>query len=81
MNVQEYQQEAWPDLIQLWFFYNKHLAHIIANVNSDSLTATCDVGEAGPVTLEFVVQDYIRHLRHHLDQILGSGSSTQQQLD
>jgi hypothetical protein len=31
------------------------------------------MGYPEPVTLQFVVQDYLRHLRHHIDQIF-SGS-------
>jgi hypothetical protein len=69
---QAYQREAWLELIQFWFFYNRHLAHVIANVKSESLAATCDVGEAQPVTLELVVRDYIRHVQHHLDQIFST---------
>jgi hypothetical protein len=71
-NSQHYQQEAWTDLIQLWFFYNKHLAHVISGLNSDYLNATCDVGDPQPATLEQIVRDYLRHVHHHLDQILGS---------
>jgi hypothetical protein len=51
--------------------FNKHLAHVVAGIDPASLTATCDVGDPQPATLELIVRDYVRHVRHHLDQILG----------
>jgi hypothetical protein len=46
--------------VQLWSSYNRHLAHVIAAIPED----------AGS-TLEFLVADYVRHLEHHLEQLLG----------
>jgi len=31
----------------------------------------CSIGGTEPVTLEFLIVDYIYHLEHHLKQILG----------
>jgi hypothetical protein len=72
VSSQHYQQEPWSDLIDLWYAYNSHLAHVISGIHPDSLTATCDVGGPLPLTLEQVVRDYVRHVEHHIDQILGS---------
>ena len=30
--IQQYQQENWPDLVQLWKYANLHVAHVIRNV-------------------------------------------------
>lgn len=58
-------------LVALWNSYNRHLSHIISVVPEDKLRNMCFIGENAPVTLEFLITDYLRHLKHHLDQIMG----------
>ncbi len=67
---QAYQARGWQELIRLWEAFNRHLAHLIARVSEASLGAECRIGDSAPVTLEFIMRDYLRHLRHHLQQIL-----------
>ncbi len=75
--VQEYQKESWNDLVQAWYYANKHLAHVIENINPASLTNTCDTGDPQPTTLQSVVVGYLRHVQHHIDQIF-SGADPRQ---
>lgn len=67
---QHYHEESWQDLVELWCRLNAHLAHVIAHVDPKSLSSTCDMGYASPATLQFVIEDYVRHVRHHIEQIL-----------
>ncbi len=69
VNSQHYQSEPWENLVELWYRYNKHLAHIIAHIDPLALNNTCDVHDPEPVTLHTMVEDYLRHLEHHLSQI------------
>ncbi len=69
---QHYQEENWPDLIALWCQVNAHLAHVIAFVDPAFLSSTCDMGYASPATLKFVIEDYVRHVQHHLGQIFSN---------
>jgi hypothetical protein len=77
---QKYRDESWPDVIQLWSAYNLHLAHAASVIPPDVLTKprtrhTLDqiafnlVDKNEPATLEYVIRDYVDHLRHHLNQI------------
>ena len=66
---QGYQEESWEELTALWRSYNRHLARVIARIPEDRRTVTCTIGAGAPVTLAFVVSDYVRHLRHHLAQV------------
>ena len=68
--TQDYFNAAIDDLIELWFNYNKHLVHIISKIPTDKYNRTCNVGQEEPVTLEWLAEDYLRHLKHHLNQIL-----------
>lgn len=65
-----YDERAWPDLVALWSELNRQLAHAIARVAHAALGRVCHIGAGAPVTLEDIVRDYPRHLRHHLRQIL-----------
>ena len=69
--TQQYQSEPWTNLVKLWASYNRHLAHMIAVMPDDAGPHTCVIGGKAPVTLQFLVTDYLVHLEHHLEQILG----------
>lgn len=68
--AQAYQERSWADLLALWTALNRHLAHVIAHIDPRSLETPCTIGAGAPVTLRFVAEDYVRHLRHHLAQVL-----------
>jgi len=70
--VQSYLDEPWPDLINLWLFFNRHLLHVMRRVRQDSLETPIVIRGDAPVPLSFVMIDYVRHLEHHLGQIVGS---------
>ena len=65
---QRYSQVPFRDIVALWSAYNRHLAHVIANTPPAAL-ANSGNGPDGVVTLEFLMADYVRHLRHHLGQL------------
>jgi hypothetical protein len=67
--IQNYQAEAWHDLVQLWKYNNLHFAHVIANVNPEKLENVWISGSGEEVSLKAMVVDYLRHLRLHLDEI------------
>jgi len=69
VSSQRYQSEPWENLVQLWKSYNLHLLHVVSAVPASALSHRCIIGEDKPETLEFVIKDYVRHLKHHLDQI------------
>jgi hypothetical protein len=66
---QHYQEAAWRDLVALWTAYNRHLAHVIATAPAAALGHTAASPDGTTVTLGFVMEDYVRHLRHHVEQI------------
>jgi len=41
------------------------------NLKVRAQTAFKTIGEAEPSTLEYLMKDYVDHLKHHLDQIPG----------
>jgi hypothetical protein len=80
VEVQGYDEEPWEDLIDLWQSYNRHIARVVARIdalewsrprarhNLDQIGfAAIEASRLG--TLEWLVVDYVAHLRHHLAQI------------
>src|SRR5215210_5793634 len=89
--AQHYQRASWPHLVELWKMYNMHLLHMVSHIPDEKLArlrhahsldkiAWKLVSETEPTTLEYLIRDYIGHLKHHLGQIfavdLTSPSST-----
>jgi hypothetical protein len=66
---QDHQGRPWSDLVDFWALYNHHLAHVIRHIREDALNVPCRIGTNDSVTLGFLVQDYLTHMRHHLTQI------------
>lgn len=66
---QDYQARPWLQLIDLWVLYNHHLAHVIRRMPASAAEVPCRIGAADAVSLSFLVEDYLVHLRHHLKQI------------
>jgi hypothetical protein len=69
--AQSYATESWPDLVNLWLLYNRHLLHIIRAMPEASLPVPCAIGGSAPVPLSEVISGYVDHMEHHLGQILG----------
>ncbi len=72
VNCQKHQSRSWQSLVEFWAHYNLHLSHVIAHIDPASLEHSCDMGYAKPASLRFVVEDYLRHVRHHLGQIMSN---------
>lgn len=86
VRVQHYQEARWPQLVDLWRAYNLHLLHVMSHVPHEKLSHLCiqhslqtiafeTVSEKEPVTLEYLMKDYVVHLKHHLGQIFRNGAS------
>ena len=65
-----YRERPWSELVDLWAGLNRHLAHVIAGVPAGKLQTRCLIGDSQPAPLEWWIRDYVRHLKHHLAQIL-----------
>jgi hypothetical protein len=70
VTAQGYQDKPWAEILTLWAEVNRHLAHVIGRISRHRLVTPCAIGEGAPVTLRFVLEDYVRHLHHHLAQVV-----------
>jgi hypothetical protein len=65
-----YQDLSWQTILNVWFQYNILLAGLVERIPDNRLETLCFIGPNPPVTLEFVIDDYILHMQHHIDQLL-----------
>jgi DinB superfamily len=75
VRIQNYQAARWNDLIDLWRAYNTHLLHVAGCMSEEGQQATCRVGGGSAVTLAWLFVDYVDHLEHHLQKMLGRWES------
>jgi hypothetical protein len=70
VRIQKCNDMNWDDLIEFWSIYNNYLSVIIALIPESAMNNPCNIGKEELATLEFVINDYMRHLKHHLEQII-----------
>ena len=82
VEAQRYQEGPWSDLVMLWAHFNRHIGRVMTSVPDEVRTrertahnldriAWRTVRADSPATLDYFMNDYVGHLRHHLKQILG----------
>ena len=70
VEIQHYNNMNWPDLVEHFYQYNLHISKLIDALQENVLDNPCNFGKENPVTLKFVIEDYLRHLKHHIEKIL-----------
>lgn len=76
-----YQQDHWVacsgyrdyhpnDLVQLWVLINKHLVVVLEHITEEHANRTCFTNGPVALTIEWLAEDYVKHLLHHLHQVL-----------
>jgi hypothetical protein len=67
----------WAMLLDFWERYNRLLVELVARIPRERLATRCVVGASAPVTLGFLIEDYVAHMQHHLDHLLGREKLTE----
>ena len=67
--IQNYQNENWENLVQLWKYSNLHIAHVIDNVNPEKLNNEWISALQQRVSLKAMILDYLSHFKLHLNEI------------
>ncbi|MBV9746553.1 MAG: DinB family protein [Acidobacteriia bacterium] len=64
-----YAEMPWAEIIDFWQRYNLFLAGMVRRIPDERLQTSSIVGDSEPVTLGFLIEDYVAHMQHHLDHI------------
>ena len=65
-----YAELPWQTLLEWWIVEHAILASVVDRIPETQMNAPCTVGNDAPVTLQFLIEDYIAHQKWHLKQIL-----------
>jgi hypothetical protein len=67
-----YQQTDSKELILLWQLINKRIVAVLTQMPANFYTKMCDTGKdsINLRSLEWLAADYVKHLKHHLNQII-----------
>ncbi|MBD0383691.1 DinB family protein [Paenibacillus sedimenti] len=68
--VNDYQNMAINDIIKLWTTLNGQIVAVVSGLPEEKRNLPCEIGGAQPVTLEWLIRDYLDHMEHHVRQIL-----------
>jgi hypothetical protein len=70
-----YTEQEWETLIGWWDTEHEILASVVDRIQEERLEASCFVGNDAPVTLRFLIEDYLRHQKGHAKQLRGETAS------
>ena len=68
--LQDYQSENYQNIILLWRLLNEQIIRTIKNIPQQKLNNTCKTPQQHSIL--WLIEDYIKHLNHHLNQIIQS---------
>ena len=67
--IQNYQEEDWGDLIQLWVSVNKHMVHLMGQVDESFMNQQWVSALNEKITLRTLISDFPKHFKLHLNEI------------
>lgn len=70
VRIHGYQDLPWDFLVTFWFQYNTLLVALVERIPQEKFATLCTIGDGKPASLGFVIEDYVKHMQHHLDHIL-----------
>jgi len=67
--INSYQRRDWHELIDVWQALNRQLLAAAESVPESAWSHTLTIAGSAPMTLQFVFEDYLAHMTHHLEHI------------
>jgi hypothetical protein len=67
--LHDYQGMEWNEIIGRWRVLNEQLVRAASAISQQAAERKLTVGGGNPITLSFLVNDYVDHLLHHLRHI------------
>jgi len=64
-----YSDKPWDTLLRWWQAEHEILMAAVDRIPEEHLEASCVVGDDAPVTLRFLIEDYVRHQKWHFKQL------------
>ncbi|MBC7946647.1 MAG: DinB family protein [Chitinophagaceae bacterium] len=68
VEISNYQRYDTTEILQLWRALNRQIVTILRNMPPDMAERNCHTQQ--DATIGWLADDYVKHLRHHLHQVL-----------
>ncbi|WP_163099759.1 DinB family protein [Peribacillus alkalitolerans] len=65
--IQNYQSRPMEEILSLFIVLNQQIINIILKMPSEKLSYLCDIGNNQQKRLEWLLQDYLDHMEHHIN--------------
>lgn len=72
--IHGYAEQSWDTLLRWFHVEHEILAAVVDHISADRFETRCVVAGEAPVTLRFLIEDYIAHQLWHMDQLTGPPS-------
>jgi hypothetical protein len=69
-----YADQSWGTLLGWWEAEHEILMAVVDRIPASQLEAPCVMDADAPVTLRFLIEDYVTHQEWHLKQLLAASS-------
>lgn len=72
VSANDYQSASKEDVVTLWRLLNNRISEILASMPTSSYKTLCNTSKGEPdyKTLEWLAADYVKHIKHHLNQVI-----------
>lgn len=70
ISIQKYQDADWPELLQLWKYAHLHFAYIVQHIDPEKLNNEWISDKGNRITLEEMIEDFPRHFKLHIQEII-----------
>ena len=70
-----YADQSWETLLRWWAVEHEILAAAVERIPAERLDAECILGDEAPITLRFLIEDYLAHQKWHFAQLMGGAAA------
>jgi hypothetical protein len=72
VNANAYQKMNTKEVMAMWILINSRIAAVLERMPTSAYAKECDTGKNSVSlhSLEWLAEDYVKHLKHHLNQII-----------
>ena len=72
VRANDYEHKQSGDVISSWKLINGQICSVLQAMHKSNYARTCDTGNGAVQlrSLEWLAEDYVKHMKHHLNQII-----------
>jgi hypothetical protein len=64
-----YKNKPAQEILDFWICLNNQIVFVVSNIPKEKQNVKCDTGDGNIMSVKLLFEDYLNHLKHHLEQI------------